>query len=84
MVLRTLLKSKLMQKQFERIQKRMFIKGFLIRTKPNLIEKGEKPTKYVLSLEKRNNVNKTVGKLMHSNCTVITSQENILAEIERL
>lgn len=38
-------------------------KGLFVRTKVKWIEYGEKPTKYFLSLEKKNYVNKTVNKL---------------------
>lgn len=41
------------------------IKGLFVRSKVKWIENGEKPTKYFLSLEKRNYINKTVNKLMH-------------------
>lgn len=42
----------------------------------------KKPTKYFLTLEKRNYVNKTVNKLMQSNGDTITNQSDILSETE--
>ena len=39
------------------------IKGIMIRTKAQYYEPGEKPTKYFLSLEKRNYVSKLIKKL---------------------
>lgn len=59
-----------------------YIKGLFVRTKLKWIEHGEKPTKYFLSLEKRNYVNKTVNKLVQSNGDTITDQSDILSEIE--
>ena len=41
------------------------IKGLFVRSKVKWIENEEKPSKYFLSLEKRNYINKTVNKLMH-------------------
>ena len=41
----------------------------------------ENPTKYFLSLEKRNDINQTVNKLMHVSGSIIT-QAIILKEIQ--
>ena len=53
-----------------------------MRTKAKWIEEGEKPTKYFLSLEKRNYINKTVYKLNQDSgtCNIITERSDILAE----
>ena len=59
-----------------------FINGLFARTKLKWIEQGEKPTKYFLSLEKRNYVNKTVSKLVTDD-GIVASQIDILNEIER-
>ena len=60
-----------------------YIKGLFVRTKLKWVEQGEKPTKYFLSLERRNFINKTVNKLVDSNGETITSQTEILSEIEK-
>ena len=60
-----------------------YIKGLFVRTKLKWVEQGEKPTKYFLSLERRNFINKTVNKLVDSNGETITSQAQILSEIEK-
>ena len=59
-----------------------YIKGLFVRTKAKWIEEGEKPTKYFLSLEKRNYINKTVYKLIQDSGNIITEWADILAEIE--
>jgi exonuclease III len=60
-----------------------YIKGLFVRTKVKWIEHGEKPTKYFLSLEKRNYINKTINKLVHDSGCSITTQSDILLEIEK-
>ncbi|XP_061165600.1 uncharacterized protein LOC133174502 [Saccostrea echinata] len=74
-------KLKEAQTKLEEIRKE-YIKGLFARTKLKWIEYGEKPTKYFLSLEKRNYINKTVNKLVTAN-GVVTGQSDILSEIER-
>ena len=59
-----------------------YINGIFARNKLKWIEHGEKPTKYFLSLEKRNYVNKTVNKLVTDD-GIVASQNDILNEIER-
>jgi hypothetical protein len=59
-----------------------YINSICARNKLKWIEHGEKPTKYFLSSEKRNYVNKTVSKLITDD-GIVASQKNILNEIER-
>ena len=70
------------QAKLEQLRKH-YINGLFVRTRMKWIESGEKPTKYFLSLEKRNYVNKTVRKLTLENGNVLIQQEDILGEIER-
>jgi hypothetical protein len=53
-----------------------YINGILARNKLKWIEQGENPTKYFLSLGKRNYVNKTVSKLITDE-GIVTSQKDI-------
>ena len=59
------------------------MEGHMIRSKVNLIENDEKPSKYFLNLKKRNNINKTINNLVLSNGFEISTQEDILEEIKR-
>ena len=54
----------------------------MIRAKIKWAEDGEKPTRYFCSLESRNFVNKTIPKVQQENGNVITSQEEILKEVQ--
>ena len=58
------------------------IQGIMIRVKIKWAEEGEKPTRYFCSLESRNFVNKTIPKVQQENGNVITSQEEILKEVQ--
>ena len=78
---RTIEKLKQARSRLEAFCKK-FINGLFARTKLKWIEQGEKPTKYFLSLEKRNYVNKTVSKLVTDD-GIVASQVDILNEIER-
>ena len=71
-----------LKQNLEEIRKE-YIKGLFVRTKVKWIEEGGKPTKYFLSLEKRNYINKTVTKLIQDNDKIITEQSEILREIEK-
>ena len=64
------------------IMRKDYINGIFARNKLKWIEHGEKPTKYFLSLEKRNYVNKTVNKLVTDD-GIVASQKDILNEVER-
>ena len=69
-------------KNEQEVMRKEYIKGVFVRTRANWIEEGEKPTKYFLSLEKRHYVNKTVAKLVNSDNSTISKQEDILSAIE--
>ena len=68
-----------LKEEFETIR-RNEIDGILTRTKMKQIELGEKPTKYFLSLEKRNYTNKLISKLKLDNGKDIFKTCDILAE----
>jgi exonuclease III len=59
------------------------VMGCLVRSKLTWQEYAEKPSKFFLSLEKRNYNNKTIKSIKHSNGTIITDKENILRELHR-
>ena len=69
------------KQELEQLRKQ-YVKGIFIRARARWIEEGEKPSKYFLSLEKRNYINKTVFKLIDSQGNTLTEQENILKEIK--
>ena len=58
------------------------LNGLLLRTRCKWIENGEKPTKYFLSLEKRNFVNKNISKLVNKDGNNIYLQNEILEEVK--
>jgi hypothetical protein len=62
--------------------RKYYINGIFPRNKLKWIEHGKKPTKYFLSLEKRNYVIKTVSKLVTDD-GIVASQKDVLNEIER-
>ena len=54
----------------------------MLRTRCKWIETGEKPTKYFLSLEKRNFVNKNISKLVNKDANNYYLQNEILEEVK--
>ena len=58
------------------------LKGNLIRSRAEYIDKGERPTKYFCCLEKHNYVIKTMQQLQKDDGTVLIDQEIILKETE--
>lgn len=78
------------QKQFDDLNNELeyirkeYMRGLLLRANCKWIENGEKPTKYFLTLEKRNYVNKNtcISRLVGDNKQEITDQRLILQEIE--
>ena len=58
------------------------LKGNLIRSRAEYIDKGERPTKYFCGLEKHNYVIKTMQQLQKDDGTVLIDQEIILKETE--
>ena len=59
------------------------MKGILTRSRVNWAAKGEKNSKYFLSLERRNYTNKVMTKLIVDNNEEITSQEDVVKEQTR-
>jgi hypothetical protein len=66
-------------KEIEKIRKHKF-KGQCLRSRLKWIEDGEKPSKYFLSMESRNYVNKQIPRIVKDDCSIITSQYEILNE----
>ena len=58
------------------------LKGHIIRSRAQHIDKGEKPSKYFCGLEQHNSINKTLNELELDNGTIITEQNAILKETE--
>ena len=58
------------------------IKGVMIRSRAQWLNDGEKPSKFLSSLEKHYYTEKTVRKIVTESGTVLTSQKEILAEIK--
>ena len=69
------------QKALENLRK-VKVQGIITRSRVRWIEEGEKPTKYFLSLEKRNFINKMIPMLCTENNTLITDQKEILNEVK--
>ena len=69
------------KKTLENLRK-VKIQGIITRSRVRWIEEGEKPTKYFLSLEKRNFISKTIPMLCTENNTLITDQKEILNEVK--
>ena len=58
------------------------LKGHIIRSKSEYIDKGEKPTKFFCGLEKHNYVSKSMPKLEMTDGTILYKQSEILNETE--
>ena len=58
------------------------LKGHIIRSKSEYIDKGEKPTNFFCGLEKHNYVSKTMPKLERTDGTILNKQSEILSETE--
>ena len=59
------------------------IEGIRIRSRAEWLIDGEKPSKYLSALEKKQCIDKTIKKLKKDDGTIITDQESILHEIEK-
>ena len=59
------------------------IKGIMIRSRAQWLNEGEKPSKYLSSLEKHLNTEKTVKKIVTDSGNIITNQKDILSEIKK-
>ena len=54
--------------------------GTILRSKARSVDKGEKPTRYFLNLEKRNNTSKLIPKIITDDGKDVTSCQDILDE----
>ena len=68
-----------MKQQLKEIRENK-MQGILIRSGANIIENGEKPTKFICNLETNNYSSKTINVLEQENGVLITNQEEILKE----
>ena len=59
------------------------LKGHMLRSRAQLIDHNEKPTKYFCALEKHNYVSKIICYLKQEDCNKITDQEKILKETKK-
>ena len=59
------------------------LKGNLIRSRAEYIDKGERPTKYFCGREKLNYISKTMQSLQKDDGTVLIEQNAILEETEQ-
>ena len=57
------------------------VEGLKIRTRATWLNEGEKPSKYLASLEAKNYVDKTIRKLMRTDGSILTDQKTILKEV---
>ena len=57
------------------------LKGYMIRSKAQYIDQGEKPKKYFCALEKHHYVSKLIGKIEKDDGLIITEQSEILTEM---
>ena len=58
------------------------LNGVLVRSRANWLKNGEKPSKYLCSLERKNYVEKTIKQLKTVNDSITTDQKEILKEIQ--
>ena len=58
------------------------LNGVLVRSRANWLKNGEKPSKYLYSLERKNYVEKTIKQLKTDNDSITTDQKEILKEIQ--
>ena len=58
------------------------LNGVLVRSRANWLKNGEKPSKYLCSLERKNYVEKTIKQLKTDNDSITTDQKEILKEIQ--
>lgn len=67
------------KKELENIRKKKF-QGQCVRSKVKWIDEGEKPSKYFLTLESRNYINKQIPKLVKNDGSIQYDQFDILNE----
>ena len=58
------------------------LKGYIIRSKAQHIDQGEKPTKYFCGLEKHSYTSKIIGQIENEDGSMIVEQNEILKETE--
>ena len=58
------------------------LKGYIIHSKAQHIDQGEKPTKYFCGLEKHNYTSKIIGQIENEDGSMIVEQNEILKETE--
>ena len=58
------------------------IQGMIVRSKLQWIEKGEKPSKYFCSLEKRNFISKQLSHLEKEDGSLLTTNKDIIKEVK--
>lgn len=59
------------------------MKGYLVRSRANIIENGEKPSQYLCNLESHNYSSKIINVIEQDNGTCITNQKEILHETSK-
>lgn len=57
------------------------MQGFLVRSRANIIENGEKPTNYFCNLETHNYTNKIINIVEKENGEILVNQKDILNEV---
>ena len=57
------------------------VEGLKIRTRATWLNEGEKPSKYLVSLETKNYVDKTIRKLVRTDGSILTDQKAIFKEV---
>jgi len=68
-----------LQDSLQKIRKHK-MQGYLIRSRANIIENDEKPSKYFCNLEKNNYTSKIIPKIEKDDGTIISDQREILDE----
>ena len=59
------------------------MKGFLVRSRANNIENGEKPSQFFCNLETNNFTSKVINVIEKDDGEIITDQKQILAETRK-
>ena len=77
----TVLEIQKCKEDFKEIQQTA-LQGIILRSKANLYELNEKPTKLICNLEKKNYVNKTICKI-NTGQNILTEPRSILKELKR-
>ena len=59
------------------------LSGQMIRSRAEWLHESEKPTKYFMSLERQNYINKIIKKIIDPTGKIYTKQEEILHEVKK-